>query len=60
MVTLFNLANAINIDIGKSITLGKDGAKAFRLAYNMRHADYRLNGGLSATVCNPRSGSLLP
>ena len=60
LVTLFNLANAINIDIGKSITLGRDGNKAFRLAFNMRHADYRLNGGLSATECNPRAGSLLP
>jgi histone H3/H4 len=60
LVTLFNLANAINIDIGRSITLGRDGNKAFRLAYNMRHADFRLGGGLSATEHNPRSGSLLP
>lgn len=62
LVTIFNLANAINIDIGKNITLGSKryGNKAFRLAYNLRHADYRLNGGLSVTECNPRGGSLLP
>ena len=60
LVTIFNLANAINIDVGRKITLGRDKNKAFRLAYNLRHGDYRLNAGLSATVCNPRSGSLLP
>jgi histone H3/H4 len=62
LVTLFNLANAINIDIGKNITLGSKryGNKAFRLAYNLRHEDYRLNGGLSVNECNPRGGALLP
>jgi histone H3/H4 len=63
LVTLFNLGNAMNIDIGKSVTLSP---YAFRMAYNLRHKSYLLTGGLArrfnskGELTHDRPGSLLP
>lgn len=63
LVQTFTLANSMNIDIGKSVTLTPH---AFRFAYNVRHKDYLLNGGLvrrynsDGKLTHDRPGSLLP
>jgi histone H3/H4 len=56
IVTLFNVANSLNIDIGNSLTLSVD---SLRVAFNLRNADHRVSGGL-AGFWNSRHGSILP